>query len=257
MDSLEILGSTQGSGRASELCDSSDNMEESQSSLKCEPEVADDLDITLEEANENYNKIGELVNEGQPVETIEELQRKYPVAFTEESKEALASVLEEIKLKFKLSPFQEAAVNGLLNGMDLMVIVPTGSGKMLIIFLYSLALRKLPNGYRGLVRDSNKSIVIASVPLTSIILQQLGNAYCKVALLTVEGELKGLKNGEVQSLVADEVLSGDFFILFVHPESLSSEKGHILLKRMKVERLLWGIVSDEVHQGLEGHWDSF
>ena len=80
----------------------------------------------------------------------------------------MSTVLEELALPFKLADFQEIklhycildnadtvdyegltvqlqvfGVNALLNGFDVISVIPTGSGKTLVIFLFALALPKM------------------------------------------------------------------------------------------------------------------
>ena len=151
-------------------------------------EICDDLDISVKEAQENFSAVGNLIPEESPVNSLTDFKSLYPEAFTTESEVALKVVLEDIQLPYQISPFQETAVNGLLNGLDLVCIVPTGSGKMLVIYLFAMAIRKLPNGYRGLP-NTNKSLVLAGMPLTLIMKQQLENSLCPVAMLTMDGQM--------------------------------------------------------------------
>jgi hypothetical protein len=196
----------------------------------------DELDISVEEVRENYVMAGCLVPEEPPVHSLDEFRALYPAAFTEESESALDAVLGEIQLPYSISPFQETAVNALLNGLDVVCIVPTGSGKMLIIYLYAMALRKLPLGYRGLP-DLGKSLVLAGMPLTSIMKQQMGNPYCPVAMLTMEGQMLD-SSGEVVS--EEKLRSGDFQVLFTHPEALSTDPGRAVLRILRKENMIVG-----------------
>ena len=59
-------------------------------------------------------------------------------AFSPESELALQMVLEDLQLPFQDSPFQKFATNALLNRVDIVGILPTGSGKTLVFYLYSL-----------------------------------------------------------------------------------------------------------------------
>ena len=129
-----------------------------------------------------------------------------------------------------------------------------------------MALRKLPPGYRDQEGDSRKCLVLAAVPLTAIMLQQLHNHLCSVAIMSQEGEVRGLSaasvdGGEPQedgskcSISEEELLSGKFLILFVHPESLTSPKGQQFLRNLRRAKMGRGIVLDELHQGQKGHWE--
>ena len=65
-----------------------------------------------------------------------ELRTQYPHAFSTESEVALEAVLEDLQLPFSLSPFQTFITNALLNKVDVMGILPTGSGKTLVMLCY-------------------------------------------------------------------------------------------------------------------------
>ena len=100
---------------------------------------ADHLDISQHEADKNFSDIGGLVKEEEPTLTLEILRAKYPEAFTSTSEAALAEVLAEANLGHSLSAFQETAVNGMLNGQDVVCIVPTGAGKMLVLGCFKIS----------------------------------------------------------------------------------------------------------------------
>ena len=75
------------------------------------------------------------------------MKTTYPESFFYESETALQAVRYKFNLTFKLQPFQIVAVNSLLNGWDLLCIIPMGSGKMAISYLFILTLRKMPDGW--------------------------------------------------------------------------------------------------------------
>ena len=99
----------------------------------------------------NYDRLGALVPPPPPTVSLEELRLQYPDAFTQVSEGALQSVLDELQLPFDLSPFQIFAVNALLNGMDVVGIMPTGSGKTLVrsnfYFFNSSTVRDMNQAY--------------------------------------------------------------------------------------------------------------
>merc|ERR1719186_735742 len=121
---------------------------------------SDDIYISQSRADKIYEMAGQIKKEDpSPIK-----KEDYHQAFSPESEAALKSVLEDLQLPFALSPFQEIAVNALLNGIDILVIVPTGSGKMLVVYLFALALRKYP----GL----ENAVVLVGLPLTNIMTEQ-------------------------------------------------------------------------------------
>ena len=63
-----------------------------------------------------------------------------------------------------LKPEQETAINNLLNGRDVMAILPTGFGKSMIYTVFALAKEEI---------SSSKTCVIVIAPLKSIIDDQI------------------------------------------------------------------------------------
>ena len=113
-------------------------------------------------------------------------------------------------------------------------------------------------------RGMDKSMVVVGMPLSAIIQDQLENSYCPVATLSMGAELKGtscMPEGEPalkckkKTISEDDVLSGNFLILFAHPEALSSSIGQRILSKMGRNNMLRGLILDEAHQGLNGHWE--
>jgi len=200
--------------------------------------------ISEQEASYNYLMAGRLVKEDETAV----LKKNYKEAFSPESQAAVAAVLEDLNLGYPLSDFQDIAVNGLLNGLDLLVIIPTGMGKMLIVYLFALALRKYPG--------CETSIVLVGLPLTAIMMDQLENPICPVAMLSMDGKIKSSGEATLSRSIF-ELLAGKVPLLFGHPESFVSEEGQKILRQLKQKKMIRGLISDEFHQGQEGHWDTF
>ena len=111
------------------------------------------------------------------------------------------------------------SVNALLNGLDLICIMPTGSGKTLVIYLLAACLRKIhPN-----------SLVVVGLPFPAFPItshQPEDKLGCKVATLSMSAKrrgnyLKAVGNvalGEVgdgtEQDCEEDVLNGNFSLLF-------------------------------------------
>ena len=84
-----------------------------------EPEVEQppslDLGISKAEVEVNDRRLGVLLDPSPLPLTLAELKSLHPGAFTPESMAAVASVCSELPITFSLSPYQEFAVNALLN----------------------------------------------------------------------------------------------------------------------------------------------
>ena len=103
----------------------------------------------------------------------------------EASAEALTRALSLLNIRREngavvLKPEQETAINNLLNGRDVMAILPTGFGKSMIYTVFALAKEQI---------SSSKTCVIVIAPLKSIIDDQISEMLslnCTAMELTTE-----------------------------------------------------------------------
>ena len=109
-------------------------------------------------------------------------------------------------------------------------------------------------------------MVVVGMPLSNIITQQLQNSYCPILTLSMNAEVSGTNceatgaaslSNSGQKISNADAVSGCYFLLFTHPEALDSSEGQVLLRELSKKGLIRGVVADEVHQGLAGHWESF
>ena len=143
---------------------------------------------------------------------------------------------------------QYVVFDHLLNGKDVMAVLPTGFGKSL---LFQLLPDIIP------IKSKNNIVVVVS-PLNSIIEDQL-NVLCKIGIsgtqlqLEKEEEIPKLFDDDITTFtneklpVPTDIVNGKFNILFSHPESLLSEEGRILLLSKVYQQNVVAFVIDEVH----------
>ena len=209
------------------------------------------LDISVSQAKANYEMAGT---------EVEEEEDRITVAgngdlMNPEVNEILDKVVEDTKMAYKPAEFQRVTINA-LGGMNNVVLVsPTGSGKMNVPLLSTLVLRKklgIPKG-----------VCIVTQPLSSIMNQKMKNDVCPAAVLSMDGGLAVSavdgedEDGASLSCNLQDLLNGSYPVLFGHPESFDSKLGqHILRQLQKLDRLIL-ICIDEFHQGGEGHWSTF
>ena len=209
------------------------------------------LDISVSQAKANYEMAGT---------EVEEEEDRITVAgngdlMNPEVNEILDKVVEDTKMAYTPAEFQRVTINA-LGGMNNVVLVsPTGSGKMNVPLLSTLVLREklgIPKG-----------VCIVTQPLSSIMNQKMKNDVCPAAVLSMDGGLAVSavdgedEDGASLSCNLQDLLNGSYPVLFGHPESFDSKLGqHILRQLQKLDRLIL-ICIDEFHQGGEGHWSTF
>lgn len=201
------------------------------------------LDISIAQAKANFEAAGKEVDEEQDRITIADNENLMNC----EVNEILNKVVEDIKMAYKPAEFQRVSINALCGMNNVVLISPTGSGKMNVPLLSTLVLRQklgIPQG-----------VCIVTQPLSSIMNQKMKNDVCPAAVLSMDGgltasETDGEDDGASLSCNLQDLLQGSYPVLFGHPESFDSKLGqHILRQLQKLDRLIL-ICIDEFHQVL-------
>ena len=211
----------------------------------------DNLGISVEQARANIEAAGTEVDEEPERITVQGNED----LINPEVDKILDNIVTDLKMPYKPAQFQRVAINALGDMKNLVLVSPTGSGKMNIPLLATLVLRqRLKN---------SKGVGIITQPLTSIMKEKQKNPVCKAAILSMSGDLstssekEGYEEDANLSCDLKEVLNGSFPVLFGHPESFDSKLGQYILRELKrLDRIIL-VCIDEFHQGGEGHWSSF
>ena len=143
---------------------------------------------------------------------------------------------EKISLAFRnrgLSPkkFQVASIRCLLKGEDIFVSVPTGSGKTYVYAFLSQIAASLHMPHR----------VIVVTPLISLMQDQVR----RMNQLGISSAF--VEEAQKDDAVKQGVLSGDYDIVFMSPESATNSKWRDLFLSKLYQRELMTIVIDECH----------
>lgn len=149
-----------------------------------------------------------------------------------EVKDSVTLALEFLESKSKkivLKPEQQQAIDSLLNGQDVLAVLPTGFGKSMIYTVFCLA-------KTNAVKDRVTVLVIS--PLNSLIADQIAE------LEAIDCSAVELKEGNVEDIANDPPQ-----FIFSSAEQATSKKFLTSLKnpKTKLHSTLCGFVVDESH----------
>ena len=229
--------------------DSEESDQEEESLGEASEEEVNDmkLDISKDQAIANYFAAGTEVEEEEDKITVEGNSE----LISEAVDEILEKIVKDLNLPYEPSPFQRVAINTLGMQNNLILVSPTGSGKMDVPFLTVLVLREKLGNSRGMA--------IVTQPLSSIMNSKKVNKICDVAVLSMAGSLTTSCSDGDAGLSCDvaDLLDGRYPVLLGHPESFDSPLGQHILRELQKREMLVLVCVDEFHQGGEGHWNSF
>ena len=166
----------------------------------------------------------------------------------------LAQVLEENPLQFELADFQKVAIHAIGSMQNVVLISPTGSGKMAVAYLSILVLQKMlgiPSG-----------VGVGTQPLTSIMNEKLKNPYVTTGTISMQGSLQSSTDNDDEDDVTlssslDDFKDGKVKCLIGHAESWVTEIAGQVLDSLQEKGLILFSFLDEGHTILDGHWNTF
>ena len=102
-------------------------------------------------------------------------------------------------------------------------------------------------------------VAVGTQPLSLIMEEKVRSTVVPTAVVTMQGQIKQHldERGEAQlSSPKEDLLQGKFPLLIGHPESWSNTVGQELLRNLQEKGIALLNFVDEMHQGLEEHWNS-
>ena len=119
------------------------------------------LGITIEQADANLESAGQYVDEeGERITVAGNMD-----LMDDDADILLNEIVRDLQLPYKLAEFQRVSVNALAQKKNVILVSPTGSGKMSIPLLATLVLRKK--------LGISKGVCIVTQPLSSIMNEKM------------------------------------------------------------------------------------
>jgi superfamily II DNA helicase RecQ len=161
-------------------------------------------------------------------------------------------VVEEAKLPYKPVSFQRVGAVALGGGHSVIMVIGTGEGKMTVPLLAAQLARRTQRRPKG--------VTVITQPLTGLMLEQLSNPICPVAVLSMAGEVSISRGGELPeqarlSCSIEDLIDGKFPVIIGHPESFSTPLGQRILGELQRRDQILQIVIDEFHTN--SAWSKF
>ena len=197
--------------------------------------------------NANYDKSGEIVKN--PITNLDVSNEN-----TTEDKferEIVTTVIEQVrvdlKLPYQLQDFQIESIISLVNGRNVIIISPTGSGKSVIIIIALRVLESLLG---------TKLVALGSEPTENIITDKLGDSLVPAGSVGMTGriEVTGGERDVKLSHTKEEMVSGDIKVIYGYQESWSNPTGKEIIEELVEKRMIAFIFFDEAHQNLAKFW---
>ena len=134
--------------------------------------------VSKETAIENYNKAGELIPEDAEQITLE----KYQHVLSDSVHLIIQEVLQEHHVPFKLQQFQMLTLHALGSLNNVVLLSPTGTGKMICVYLGIFVLQK--------VFKIKNGVGLGTMPISALMEEKLKSSLIQTGLISMSGDLK-------------------------------------------------------------------
>ena len=203
------------------------------------------IDISKERADWLFDEAGELVDEDEEQIKIE----RYEHLMSDKIHIIIQEVLNENNIVFKLQDFQLLTLHCLGNLQNVVLICPTGCGKMLCAYLGTLVLRKVFGKVKG--------VGLGNQPLSALMEEKLKTPVIRTGLITMKGDLK-LSSDSLGEAVLTEPIdmfkNGEIGVILGHPESWETDAAKDIIEALRKEDQIIFSFLDEFQMNLSSFW---
>ena len=174
---------------------------------------------------------------------------KYKHLLSDKINIIIQEVLSENNIVFKLQDFQLLTLHCLGNLKNVVLICPTGCGKMLCSYLGTLVLRK--------VFGKAKGVGLGNQPLSALMEEKLKTPVIKTGLITMKGDLKMSSDVLGEAVLTDPIdmfKNGDIGVILGHPESWETDTARDIIEALRKEDMIIFSFLDEFQMNLSSFW---
>ena len=202
-------------------------------------------DISEDKANWLLEQAGDLIPEDPEQITLSQ----YEHLLSDKIHNVIQEVLQENRVGFKLQDFQLVTLHCLGSLKNVVLVVPTGAGKMLCSYLGTLVLRK--------VFEKSTGVGLGNQPLSALMEEKLKNKVIKTGLITMKGDLKVHNDNSDDAALTEpieEFKTGAVGLILGHPESWLTKTAQDILEALRKEDKIIFSMVDEFQMNLSSHW---
>ena len=212
----------------------------------------EELDIKLPvsklAATENYENSGTLIPEDAEQITLENYQH----LLSDSVHLAIQEVLVEHPLPFPLQQFQKLTLHALGSQQNVILLSPTGLGKLICAYLGVLVLQKVLK-----IKDG---VGVGTMPVSALMEEKLKGSLIKTGLITMSGDLRSnTEENEALALLSDPIeqfKNGEIKVILGHPESWLTSTAQEITGALSQKGLIVVSFLDEFQMNLVDHWGS-
>ena len=203
-----------------------------------------EIGISQEKANWLLDQAGDLMEEDPEQITI----RNHEHLLSDPVHKIIQEVLQENSVGFPLQNFQLLTLHCLGSLKNVILLSPTGSGKMICAYLGTKVLRKVFGKVKG--------VGLGNQPLSALMEEKLKNSVIKTGLISMKGDLK-MNDDSCEAVLTDPVdlfKTGGIGLILGHPESWMTTTARNIIEALRAEELIIFSMLDEFQMNLSTHW---
>ena len=201
--------------------------------------------LSVNNFSSNYDKSGEIVKDNKGELLVADdghCKNKIP---RHKIIEVIQTVTSELKLPYTLQDFQLESLVALANGHNVILVSPTGSGKLVIIYI----------GIRMIeILQGMQLVALGSEPTQHIIKEKMTDPLLCSGSVSMKGQVE-VNEGKLDiSPGKAAIIAGRVKVVYGYQESWSHPEGKEIIEKLTESSQIGFLFFDEAHQNLAKFW---